>query len=478
MSDKLLASAIARLERLKLAEAFDPFHLDSRPTAQQIDIFKGISDVQFRYVRAGNRSGKSQLAARELTWILQDEHPYWNRPKAWGTAPITALVVGKSRQGIETELWANKIRPFLYDSWKEIRSGNVLQSVENTNTGDKVIFLTHADSSDRVIDNLQMYTAHYVWLDEMPRKLRVLEELQNRVSTTKGPFIATFTPKVVNMEVKNFVDAARPPVGKRYPLHRLDNPVFADSKNIELQKLDGLPSALKKAILEGEWMVGAEAVFEVDQDNLVSDLPSHYNKGWRHVESVDPGSKSTGYTLWAEDPVDDTWYCIHADYIEEVRDPAKLFQVVESYSRGYNIVRRVCDPAATWYIGHAASHRVNYVWPYAKNQNRNAELIKNLQSRMTEGKIKLTRNCQSLLEELNSAMWNESGEKIVNHHRFHTIDCAKYFVDCMPKPNKTQIAMTPHQYIYEENEKRKRAVAAKEKQKEAKLLRRRRSVWR
>jgi hypothetical protein len=411
----------------------------------------------------GYVSHNSALAARELTWILQDEHPYWKRPEKWGTAPLTCLVVGKSRQGIESELWSNKIRPFLNDRWKETRAGSVLQSVENTVTRDKIIFLTHADSSERIIDNLQGFTAHYVWVDEMPRKLRVLEELQNRVATTDGPFIATFTPKVVNLEVKKFVDVATPPVGKRYPLHRLENPVFSESRDIEMQKLEGMPTALKKAILEGEWMTGSDAVFDVDIDKMIQDLPETYDRGWRHVESIDPGITS-GYTLWAEDPSTNIWYCIISKYLEEIRDPTKIFHTVQNINNGYNIIRRICDPAASMYLGYASSQKVAYTFPYAKNQGRKNELLQGLQVALNEGKVKLTPAASILIDELSNVIWNEQKTKIVNSHKYHTMDSAAYFVDCMPTPNTSQLTMTPHQFIYEENERRKQIKRKKELQ--------------
>lgn len=456
--DKLLAAALKRLEQLKLDKCFDPFDLESVPTSQQDEIFRDINKVQYRWVVAGNRSGKSALAARELTWVLQNNHPYWKRPEKWGSKPLMCLVAGKSRQGLEEELWNKKLKPFLNPAdWKPIRAGNVLQSVRHRETGDTIVFLTHADSSERVINNLQMYTADYVWVDEMPMKYKVLEELQRRTDTTGGPFIATFTPKTVNIETKRMVDAAKEPVAKRYRLSKLDNPVFAATKDIEIAKLEGLPQAMKNTILYGDWSAGDTQVYKFDYDTCVSELPSTYNKGWRHVESLDPALQSKmGYTLWAEDPATDIWYCIQDEYVENVYVPTKLVDTMKEKTKGYNITRRIADTHESWYINQASEMGLTYLAPYKKSE-RKGEMIKNLQQALGI-KIKIAPWCERLVEEFQTCRWSENAEnKIVNSSSFHLLDSAQYFVDLMPQATQERPAGSHAEWLRQANEARKKA---------------------
>lgn len=413
-----------------------------------------------------HNSGKSALAARELTWILQDLHPHFTRPDNWRNAPLTCLVAGKSRQGLENELWANKIKPFLVnqDDWKLIRTGNVLQSVENKVTGDRIIFLTHADASDRIIDNLQMYTAHYVWLDEMPKKMRVLEELQRRTDTTGGPFIATFTPKVVNNEIKQVVEASRLPVGKKYQIHKLQNPVYMGREKEELAKLAGYPEALKRTILYGDWGAAEASVYDFDSDTMSCPLPESYSPTWRHVESVDPATNTTGYTLWAEDPLSKIWYCVKSEYIN-IKDPLYLWRAVEAKSQGYNLVRRICDPHEVWYIttAHREGCRPYYLTVEDKNQGRKEELIKGLQSRLSHGKIKITHLCSDLIDELTNCQFREDGVKIVNASKYHLLDTAQYFCDLLPPPDLSPPAETWADIKIQAHHKRKKMEMEKQK---------------
>lgn len=53
--DKLLAVALERLEALRRKEAFDPAHLDSRPTAKQQEFFDDFGQYKQYYLRAGNQ---------------------------------------------------------------------------------------------------------------------------------------------------------------------------------------------------------------------------------------------------------------------------------------------------------------------------------------------------------------------------------------------------------------------------------------
>lgn len=462
LQKKQLAIALAKRERLLLDTAFDAFDLNSEPTEDQRKVFEDINSVGYRWVVGGNRSGKTQLGARELTWIILDKHPYFKRPASWNNQPLTCLVVGKVRQLIENELWLKKIRPFLDPTeWKETRVGNILQSVQHKETKDTIVFLTHGDSSNRVVQNLQGYTAHYVWVDEMPGSTSVISELQRRLDTTKGPFLATFTPTVTNLDIRRLVDSAVAPVAKKYRLAMVDNPLV--DKDEAIAKMAGYSEAEKRTRLYGEWAVGEESVYFFDYDTMVEPLPETYHPNWRHVESVDPGIRNAGYSLWAEDPATGVWYCVKAEHLKDSVSTEHLVNEVLSLSKGYNIVRRVCDPANPYYYQDAARLGVKpaYIVPYAKNQNRKEALISNLQNELTRGKIKITPSCATLIDELQRAKFNDVGNKIVNSSSYHCTDTAQYFVDTKPKRDVVASAQTWDAQLLEQHKQREAAKAKK-----------------
>ena len=100
-----LSTLVKAMKEEALQKCFDSRDLMSRPTDAQQEIFNDIGKVQYRFVISGNQSGKSTLAAREISWILNGTHPTWKKPKRWGDTPLLILIAGQSRQQMETELW-------------------------------------------------------------------------------------------------------------------------------------------------------------------------------------------------------------------------------------------------------------------------------------------------------------------------------------------------------------------------------------
>lgn len=438
---KLIAAALKALERKKLMKAFDAFRMDSRPNKKQDIIFQDMGKIQYRYVVAGNQSGKSALAAREIAWILTDSHPYWKRPEDWQDEPLLILMAGQDLTMMATELWGKKIMPFLDPSeWRQEKQGNTLKRVINKNNGDQIVFLSHSDSSDKNRKHMQGYTAHYVWLDEMPSSVAILEELQLRVQSKRGFFISTFTPKFRSDKIRKMVDGSVEPYAKKYRMSKFDNPIFANSYKEEMARLASFSESERNTILYGDWSTGDNAVYRFDMEQMTVDaMPAHYNSGWRHVVAVDPALRSKcGYTLWAEDPNSGTWYLVDDRYIEgsQSLEPYELYSEVIKRSSNYNIHRRISDSMA-WFTSVASKHGTPFMIPYDKN-SRKAELIKGLQNQLSSGKIKIGKWCGAFVDEIQSCQFREDSEKLVNSSSYHTLDCAQYFCDMIPVYNPSQ----------------------------------------
>ena len=222
---------------------------------------------------------------------------------------------------------------------------------------------------------------------------------------------------------------------------------------------------------------------------MVRELPEHYHRGWRHIESVDPALKSAlGLTIWAEDPQDGKWYCIIADYIKGISTPTLLVEEVRKRTASFNIVRRIADPHEVWYINTAAQYRLSYIGVYHKS-NRKGELIKGLQEKLGKH-IFLTPNCEHLIRELQECRWSDRADgRIINSSSWHLLDSSQYFCDNIPK---TQVDIAQnftagnfHQWIYSENEKRKKKEQDQrqkldrqmEKRQGRLILRRKSALW-
>lgn len=446
--DRGLGFAIEALRRKKLAACFSAADLESRATPPQDSIFQDVTSIQFRYSVGGNRSGKTQLGAREVAWLLEDSHPYVTRKDLWGAGPALFLIVGTDLTLLATEIWDGKIKPLLTTAddrdekganvWKEIRQGNTLKVIENIRTGDQVVFLSHADGSEKNRKHMQGYTAHYVWIDEMPSSMAVLNELQLRTRGKRNSrFMATFTPYIRNDSIRRLVDESKPPYSKKYRLSQMDNPgLTVDDKRSELERLSSATQSERNRVLFGDWAQADTAVYQFNYELMTVDkLPDSYTRGWRHVVAVDPANKSKcGFTLWAEDPTNGVWYLVSDEYLTgpDILDPETMVRKIESRIQGYNIARRISDTMA-WFTGMASARGITYTQPYNKN-NRKDELVKGLQSAMSSGQIKIGRWNTAFLEEIQNCHWKDGdSERMINSSVYHTLDASQYFVDCKPK---------------------------------------------
>lgn len=439
-----------------------------------------------------HNSGKSAVAAREIAWILNGDHPSWTRPAEWGTGPLTIIVAGQDRKMMELELWGNKLLKFLNPAdWREVRAGQSLQYAEHRKTGDRVVFISHADSSEKNRKHMQGYVAHYVWLDEMPASTRVLEELQRRVDSRNGYFLATFTPKFKNLEIRKVVDSATPPHAKKYQMSKFDNPIFAAHREREIAKLAGYSEDMRNAVLYGSWMSGDGLVHHFDPD-LHGGAPENYDPSWRHVVVVDPATESKlGLTLWAEDPTprdpltmqpvavcpelgsDDPqtrstrmWWMVRADYVEGIYVPTEIIAAVEKSLVGLNVCLRRADSHEAWFIRQASAMPDGPSYTYEGIEGKNVPERKNgLIRTFQEGlgrRYRIADWCTKFHDEVQSYERDPETGKIKAKSKFHIIDTCHYFADKIPEPVHNYVYGSYHDRLYHAYLLEERRSAARE----------------
>ena len=452
--DKHLLAALERLEKLQRQESFDPINPASRPTAAQQQVIDDVNTYKIQIVRAGNQSGKSAVSARILSWFLTETHPTWKRPVEWGSEPLLALVAGRTGRQIEESLLP-KIRSYLDPgTYKEVRVGNIIQKIE-LNNGNRIVFQS-LENPSMARERIQSYVAHFVWIDELPPTVDILNELMVRIQARNGHLLASFTPLVRNIKVQKFVDALVEPVAKTYRFKMLDNPLYANSERKAeiLASMAHLPEHIRNSRLYGDWMSDDNAVYYFNHETMV-EQPQGYSPMWRHVESVDPASSSAlGYTLWAENPYTGVWYCIKAEYIKGIFVPTEIVEAVRRLSQNVNIIRRVSD-TEPWYVHQAAKMGISYSCVY-KKVDRKLEMIKAFQEALG-AKIKIAPHCEAIIEEITGARWSDTREgKIASGSDMHLGDSAMYFVDCMPK-REAPVAVNSswQQQLYDAHIKRK-----------------------
>lgn len=448
LTPEMLAFAAERYRRLKLVECFDPSNFAATPTEAQQELFNDFGTVRKQWIVAGNQAGKSQSCSRLVAWMLAENHPTWKRPKDWGAEPLFLLVCGRTGKQLEDSL-IPRICAYLPESdIKVIRVGNMVQRIEHVN-GNRMVFQS-LENANLARERVQSYVAHLVWVDEMPSTSSLIDELQTRLYSKSGYFLASFTPLVFNPEIRKMVDNARLPDAKVYRFKMFDNPLYANPEKQRevLAAYSHMSDTALRCRLYGEWMEPESSVWSINREAMVA-TPENYHPSWRHVEASDPAvSSKFGLTIWAEDPSTSIWYCIRDDYIEGIAAPDDIVAEVKRRTDGLNITRRVCDPHETWYLGQASKAKLSYLCP--KKDGRKDELIKNLQTALSSGRIKLAPWCTRLLEELERAHWSETDtnrSRIVGGSKLHLADTAQYFVDLIPPPSKEPLNVSWHEML-------------------------------
>lgn len=478
-----LAVAVKRLQTIKLNRAFDPAKPESRPTEVQEEVLRSINVVRHRYVQGGNQSGKTQLGARELSWVLLDKHPYWERPAEWGDEPLLVLVLGRTTTQVEENIWERKLKPFFpAGSYREIRTAGALQKIKFTN-GNTIIFMSH-HAPDEAAAKAQAFVAHYVWLDELCDSVKLLEELHRRVNTLGGYFLATYTPKFRNDDVRKLIDTPSS-IHKKFALSVLDNPLYAEGseqRTTLLETIKTYSDEYKQMLLTGSWFLGDQAVYQFDLARHVQDLPIHYSYLWRHVISFDPAaSGKSGLVVFAENPRNGVWYVVKCWYLDG-KAGSDLAAEVQKLTRFYNVTKRISDPHEVWFIKEARKLGINFSGIYDK-KNRKSELINALQERLLCGTLKVTPECEEFISEITGCQWHETiANKIIAASKYHLLDAAQYAVDSLPKYDDTVtvVATSPQHAtnieLKKANEKRKKKEAAIKAR--CRVKRGRRSAWR
>lgn len=465
-SKQELVAALRKKEAIDRRVRFDGEVPDSRPSERQEEILrKWGSDWVYLWLVAANQTGKTAIGARLYSWMFEENHPHWKRPADWGDTPLQLLVFARTLKIFEDVIWRKisaNIDPACY---RLVRNSSGIEKIVHTGNGNEIIVFSHHNTGDAQ-EKAQGFVAHAAWIDEMPHSARFVEEVLRRLSSKQGYYLATFTPKVRNDEIRRTVDAIEQrPNGISHVarLHMFrDNPLYRDSPTRQaavLESLAGMPESVKRTVLYGDWGSPEGSVWSVDYDRMVKPRPAKYSPSWRHVEVVDPATQSKlGYLLFAENPDTNYWHIVKAEYVEGVFVPSMIVEACHRKSRDYNVVKRISDPSATWFMNEARAVGLTYCGVYNKN-NRKMDLLAKAQERVGKDVFIDPSAADGIMDELTSMEWSETTEgKIVNSHKYHIYDCLVYGIDGLPRPEIERKAApftfdTYHQYLRDYDDK-------------------------
>lgn len=474
----------------KLLSCFVPTDLESRPRGNSLAI---VTDTEHRghWVIGANRSGKTATGARETAWWFLGAHPFKQRLPEWGDQPLLILMAGRTAQIITEEIWANKLKPLLPPgSYKPPqKEGAFIKSVEHISNGNRIIFMSH-NHAERAREKVQGFTAHVVWLDEMPDDESFLSELLLRVSATgkvepgmtlSGYFYATFTPLVENAAIQRIVDECKFPFIKRI-LTLEDNPIFEGWSTAQLDDL--IRSKCQdevefQARRHGAWYFSSERVFR-GYDPLKNrlPLPFPYSPTLQHCVVVDPAaSGKVGLTLWCKHPSHKAWWCVKGITLDGNAASLLVKEIEEKHLAGVRLPKgsRVCDSSPSGFYKEARVQGIDYV-PIKDKIDKKLESIENVNVAWNNCDLMVVKSAatEAIHVEMLQAKWKNTEKEIVNSHKYHCADTVRYF--WMKRPKEEQETVV-YESIYHAMKQSQLEEEKKQYVKLAEALKRKSNVW-
>lgn len=448
-------------------------------------------------------SGKSNLEIRSLVWMAEESSPYWRRPTdhfcnnklcgAEGTLlskttcssvldyecqkcgnvwrvwdkhePLNILLVGEQLKNLQENLYTPRIKKLFQDpdEWEEDKLGSpFVQKVTNRRTGNSILFFPHGQGDEKARKAIQGYTVHAVFTDEqMPAN--VIEECQRRVDAKMGTFMMAFTMKFLDANVMRMMEAqVASGAAKMFKLSKLDNPVYAGSKDLILKQLAGLSEEKRNTVLYGDVSYGEDYIYaQVETSKIGKPVPDSYSTNWRHVEVIDPAVKSkAGRLVVAQDPHTKIWHVIKAQKISGMLHDKHLYEYIIKLRQedGYRPVLSVSDDDAG-FIGMARHHEnpTKFIFPphkRARSKGGKLFLIKQSVGCLMSGILHIDPKFTLLWDEIREYQWKEgSTTEVRASHKFHLVDTLHYFFDTLPEEEKLpERPKTWHEEILEANQ--------------------------
>ena len=407
---------------------------------KHLKFFAAGSSYRERGFIAGNRVGKSEAGAYEMTCHLTGLYPDWWEGKrfvrpilAWAggdTAATCRDIIQNKLLGSIGDFGSGMIPKDLIVETKTRR--NVPDAIEtirvrHVSGGVSTVVLKTYDQGREAWQGAEI---DFCWVDEECGQ-SVYGEALIRLMTTKGSMILTFTPLSGLTElVSNLLDNSQE-TDVKYPKHITTvswDDVPHISQEMKDEMLAATPPQLRDARSKGEPTVGSGRIYPVDIRTVVVDdfkVPKH----WMRAYGMDVGWNSTGVVFGAWDRENDVVY-IHSEHKQGEAEPIIHAQAIKA--RG-EWLRGVIDPAAR---GRSQIDGQSLYVMYKKEglniypaDNAVEAGIYEVWQRLSTGRLKIFSSCTSLLKELNLYHRNEKGAIVKKND--HLIDCTRYLLMSM-----------------------------------------------
>ena len=450
-----LLRKIERTKKYNQLHYFEPYEF-------QKEFYRKGKDNPVRALIAANRCGKTFSAAMEVAIHLTGRYPEWWEGRRWDR-PIRAVAagvtssqvkdvlqlefLGTANRNIEEEIGTRAIPRSDIDIDKSVkgRDGSISELYVKHQSGgySSVKFFAYSQG----FEPMQGFTADIAWVDEQDKNNAdaIFSELVKRTSTVQGMTICTFTPlQGVTHLVKQFWE-------RDGDFHTgLVNAGWDDvahlTEEAKFQMLSATPQHLRDAVTKGIPVLGAGAVFNVSEADILYD-DVEIDDNWPRLCGLDIGftNDPTAAIFCAQDPTTGVIY-IYDEYGEQDNNTmGPSSHVGPLYSKGANWIPVIFDSAANAKTGASGAsvadayrdmginmlHESFKNPPSIKNSNGSYKSIfaglTHMQELMVRGKLKVhAKACPNWWREFRSYSYDDKGIPSADDN--HWMDAGRYAV--------------------------------------------------
>jgi phage terminase large subunit-like protein len=433
----------------------------------QKDFMNASKKFKQRYLRSGNRCGKSLTEAHEFAYHLTGLYPEW-----WD-----GLVIAESGHyfwaiGIDLDSTANVMQKELFGTkdirlTSEVGTGTIPRSCIEIDTFTKdgrrlsVARIKHIDGGFNTVqfyaaaqgqDKLMGQSTKYVWMDEeaASNSDEIYAQCLTRTLESEGHIAFTSTPEqgLSSLNVKFEEDDT----GKLYIQQATWDDCIHITPDMEAEMLAGIPTYQHDMRRNGLPVIGSGAVFPVkDEDVVVKPflIPDH----WKVCKAIDIGktSDSSTWVQGAYDPDGDCYYIIEEWEGDNAKDPLlgaptamaaslksnqySTAPIVVPHDAGLNSSSPEAYARQLIKLG-CSVHRQSFRNPVdlklglfnidqTKTHNAREPGLAEMRWLMETGKLKVFNTCINWLREKRSYYYKADGK---TSKPDHTLDASRYCI--------------------------------------------------
>lgn len=402
---------------------------------KHVGFFNAGKDYPQRIFMAGNRTGKTQAGAAEMTYHLTGLYPDWWQGKRFskGVFAWAASYTGfKTRDTCQKELVGEYNDPgsgfipkdLIVDFKSKPGIPNGLSCITVKHVSGDISYLEFK-SYDQGQEGFVGTAPHAIWLDE-ECPYSIFSECLIRTMTTDGIVYITFTPdKGLSETVLSFYeDGVHYEGGKGFKHSTTvawDDCPHLDEKAKEMLR-QTIPPWQLSAKSKGIPVVGTGAIYPISEDSLIVE-PFKIPDYWPRAYGLDTGWQCTAAVWGAWDKDSDTVY-LYSEY--KVGNEKPPIHAAAIKGRG-EWMRGAGDAAATnsdgkQYIQQYRDLGLNLVLP---DKSVEAGLFA-VYNRMSSGRFKIFSTLNNWLTEFRLYRRDDNG-KIVKKND-HLMDATRYLI--------------------------------------------------